>query len=184
VIKLREVKYCTLKDTSVQPPMPNDDFFYRPYIDDYQTLMILDVMQGLYSEKGSPIRCFEYGSGWSTTFLSSFIPCIWISIDHHDFFIEMLKGKLSINVTLVQKPIWSGYPEEIHIHGSKFDFVFVDGERREDCIFEAHKALRKGGIVVRHDAGLENEPIMHEGKDLRELFEENGVNAGLWWARK
>jgi len=153
---------------------PSDSHFYAPYIGSEQIIMILDLLERL-----KPRKCLEWGSGWSTVFFPRFTPgAMWISIEHLSQFVKLISPYLLPNVNIIQKGLGKSYVEEPlnWVKGQPFDFVFIDGEGRNDCVKIALQILRKGGIVVQHDASpLEN---------LRGEFEEKGRIGGLWWGRK
>ena len=171
-----------IRDSHNNYQPPSELFFYRPYIGDNQTLMILDVLERL-----KPKKCFEWGSGWSTVFFPRFIPeAKWISVEHLDVFVTRIRPHLPPNTTIIHKLLSGDYVEEAlrWVEGQPFDFIFVDGEKREECLLMASQVLRKGGIVVKHDAGVTDDPILWDGQDIRSKYEEHGVYACLWWGRK
>ncbi len=153
---------------------PSDSHFYAPYIGYNQSIMILDLLI-----RFKPRKCFEWGSGWSTVFFPRFIPkATWISMEHLPMYVDLISPHLPLNVKLLLRPMFGTYVSEAdnEVKGQPFDFVFVDGERRDDCLEMALTILRKGGIAVQHDAP--------PPENLREEFEENGISGGLWWGRK
>lgn len=161
---------------------PSDSIFYAPYIGDRQTITILDVLERL-----KPRKCFEWGSGWSTVFFPRFFPnAEWISVEHLAGYVKILTPHLPPNAIILPRPIHGNYVSDAlnWVKGQPFDFVFVDGERRRDCLKMAAQILRKGGIVVKHDSGTKNVPIMIDDEDVREDFEDHGLTCGLFWARK
>lgn len=182
IARLREVRSFPSLHEVPNPEQPSEDFFYRPYLGDNQTLIMLDLLERL-----KPRKCFEWGSGWSTVFFPRLFPYTeWISVEHLPVFVRFLTPYLPPNAIVFRKQLWGDYVSEVlnWVENQPFDFVFVDGERREECIKMASRVLRKGGIVVRHDAPPEDEPIMLDGEDVRALFEEHDVIQGLWWGRK
>lgn len=198
IIKPRSIKDFPSLAVCPNPKIPDGNFFYRPYLGDNQTLIILDLLRRL-----KPKRCFEYGAGYSTAFFPWFFPeTEWISVEHLNFFVEEIKIFCYRNTRLVTREIWNGYPEAITIEGTNFDFVFVDGERREECIELAAHCMNPGGVIIRHDAGVKDEPMILRyglpendanykkgnficyGQDARRNFRQHGVESGLWWGVK
>lgn len=181
MLKLREVKFFPSLHKQPNPSPPSEQFFYRPLLGDNQTLMILDLLERL-----KPRKCFEWGAGWSTVFFPSFFPEVkWISVEHLPFFVNFLRPHLPPNAVIIQKNLFEGYVEEAlkWVENNPFDFAFVDGERRDECVLTASIILRKGGIVIKHDSP-QDVPIMLDGKDVGLKFEEHGAIQSLWWARK
>lgn len=151
-----------------------NECFCVPYLEDIQTIVIVDLLIRL-----KPRKCFEWGCGWSTVFFPKLIPeSEWISMESRQMYFDLIAPHLPPNVKLMLRNYWETYVSEAakEVKGQPFDFVFVDGERRDDCVEMALQILRKGGIAVMHD----RPPI----ESLRNEFEENGVSNGLWWGRK
>lgn len=189
-LKVRAVKtFPSLHDIK-SPPLPDEKFFYRPYLSDEQTIAILDILYRL-----KPNKCFEYGAGYSTVFFSKYINNVkWISVEHLQCFIDFIKKDIGDNVLLIHQNLpnkevkelsENKYSNEIlnHLSDGLFDFIFVDGEHRPECIKTAFSALNKGGILILHDWPYP-EPIMYNGEDLRSIFEEHGCENSFWWGRK
>lgn len=181
-MKVREtVSFPSLHKVS-NPKKPNENFFYIPYMSCDQVMSILDIMERL-----NPKRCFEFGAGFSTAFFPRFFKSTeWISVEHLDIFIQYIQTQMPQNVTLIKRELAGvQYENEIisQAKGGLFDFVFVDGEKRPQCINAALQSMRKGGILILHDKNLP-EPINLNGKDLRNEFEEYGIVNSFWWGRK
>jgi hypothetical protein len=182
MIHPREIKdFPSLHDTP-DPVLPDDNFFYRPYIGDSQTLTILDLLYRL-----KPKACLEYGSGFSTVFFASLIQCPWISIEHHPYFHKAIQQYLPPNVISVNEEIWASndwYIRAGERYFRDYDFVFVDGERREQCVAFADSIMRKGGVIIKHDSGDIDVPIPFNDVDVRCHYKQHGVINGLWWGIK
>lgn len=181
-IKLREIRSSPEYPESLpnfEPP--SDSFFYRPYLGDNQTLMILDLLERL-----KPKKCFEWGAGWSTVFFPRLFPeAKWISVEHKPFWIKVLDPHLLPNSIIILREKLEDYVNEPlkWIQDRPFDFVFVNGEKRKECVKVSSTILREGGIVLKHDTNAD-EPIIVNGEDVRDQFDEHGLIQGLWWARK
>lgn len=163
-----------------EPPMPTDEWFYKPYLGDNQIVVLSDLLMRL-----KPKTCLEWGSGFSTTFFAGMTPgANWISIEHHPYFHEIIKKHKPENVYLLLEPIWERYIEISKDSNLVFDFVFVDGERREECIKFAADLMRDGAIIMRHDAGAEDVPLMVNDEDVRFRYRKHGIIEGMWWGMK
>lgn len=180
-IKLRQVKKFPSLHDNKNPDLSDENFFYKPYMFGNQIISVIDLLTRL-----KPKKCFEFGSGFSTTFYSRFIrKAKWISVEHLDVFIRFIASEMSDNIELIHKDIWNGYPEEIlnHCSNGLFDFVLIDGERRPECIKYASSCMSDNGIIIQHDTPTDI-PIVVDGIDIRSNFSEHGVVNGIWWARK
>ncbi len=162
------------------PEMPTDSWFYKPYLGDNQIVVISDLLMRL-----KPKMCLEWGSGFSTVFFAGMTPdSKWISIEHHPYFHEIIKKNKPDNVFMILEPIWDRYIEIAKDSNLTFDFVFVDGERRPECIKYAADIMRDGAILIQHDAGIEDSPIMVGDEDVRFRYRKHGIVEGMWWGMK
>ena len=115
--------------------------------DSYQRAMhsILDEFK--------PSLCFEWGSGVSTQIMA-----LHPAVDHVETVENSEKyyrygSQFRIaNITFHYEPDLRKYAG---VKGSRapYDFIFVDGRNRLQCLFNAHKLLNQHGIVMLHDAG-------------------------------
>lgn len=180
-LKVRQVRNFPSLHENKNPSLPDENNFYRPYLSDEQTIAILDILYRL-----KPNKCFEFGAGNSTVFFSKYINDVpWISVEHLNIFIDFIKNNIEKNVKLIHRNIGKEYYNEIknHISDGLFDFIFVDGELRPECIDVSFECLNKGGILILHDFP-ENKEILYNNEDLRLRFEEYGCVNSFWWGRK
>ncbi|WP_422354586.1 hypothetical protein [Roseivirga pacifica] len=110
-----------------------------------------------------PKKCLEYGCGTSTPYYMSHLPegAEWVSIEHHKGWFDKIskvidRPNLSLHFVDVehndpQTPaddVYAAFPQQF----APFDFILIDGIRRENCIELAHGMLAKNGVVVIHDS--------------------------------
>jgi protein-L-isoaspartate O-methyltransferase len=103
--------------------------------------------------------CFEWGSGWSTVWLSELTAHV-VSMEHDESWVvqtaKFLQTYNYTNVDLIYKPLDAGYADHIlTFPDSTFDLIEVDGRRRADCIRNAIAKLKPGGILVIDDSQRE-----------------------------
>jgi len=185
-MKPREVRDLPPYGTKENTPLPDNNFFYRPWMSDTQIVVMLDMLYRL-----NPMRCLEFGSGFSTCLFPKFIgvDALWVSIEHLDYFKWAIEKDIPQNVRLVVEPLGDRYvtiAKELAEKYGLFNFVLVDGDApfRDRFVSLAASIMSKGGILLRHDAPPENIPVIVDGRDVREDFEEHGLCHGFWWARK
>jgi predicted O-methyltransferase YrrM len=176
----RKIKsFPSLADVK-EPEMPTSEWFYKPYLGENQVVILCDLLMRL-----RPKTCLEWGSGFSTVFFAGLTPeAKWISIEHHPYFHEIIKACKPDNVFMILEPIWQRYIEIAKDSGLMYDFIFVDGERRPECIKFAADLMKDGSVIVQHDAGPEDKPIMVGTEDVRFRYRKHGVIDGLWWGIK
>lgn len=112
----------------------------------------VDIIDNLI-EKEKPERCLEWGSGNSTIYFPhkhDFIKS-WLSIEHNGHYQTYLKNKIKGNTKVVwvkeeDKIDYVDYPNDV------FDFILIDGKRREECLAKAYKLIVNGGIILLHDS--------------------------------
>jgi len=131
----------------------------------------------------APKRGLEWGSGGSTKAILADCPFVerWVSIEHDEAWYRRIAAAVTDpRLALVHVPpdvgpratdeetliAWHAdgevdgavfrryvaYPATL---GESFDFVLVDGRARCFCIREGFRLLRKGGVLVLHDAQRE-----------------------------
>jgi len=124
------------------------------------------------------LNILEWGSGNSTTYFPKFlrqkgIPFKWIAIEHfipwHEKVTVMLKeDSLSNDVDFflknptyeADKNIQEALNLDEYINfpstlGIKFNFIWVDGRKRKECLEKASSILAANGVAVLHDAERE-----------------------------
>lgn len=128
----------------------------------------------------NPVHCFEWGSGYSTVYFPKILPDLkgWYSIEHNKDWYEEIAKKINdprIHLEYIapdnydtsqsferysQKmegnyqefKTYIEYPESL---GVKFDFIFIDGRARAECLKKAYDLIDDQGVVILHDANRE-----------------------------
>ncbi len=133
---------------------PSDPYMKFKEIDFFTELLI----------NFKPKKCLEYGGGLSTPFFLKYLPedTHWFSIENNAKWFDIIKDKIKsdrIHLSLVdvaenidQDAETDSYVCHAETLGGQFDFILVDGINRENCIDMAAKYLKKGGLLVVHDA--------------------------------
>jgi predicted O-methyltransferase YrrM len=135
----------------------------------------LDIITEVIS-KLQPTSCFEWGSGFSTLMLPGMLPNLksWHSLEHDKVWYEFIaqENKDSrVTISLVEpddteymkrvskydekkEGIYADFKTYIEFAatlGRKFDFVFIDGRARKECLKEAFGLVTERGVVIVHD---------------------------------
>jgi hypothetical protein len=111
-----------------------------------------------------PRRCLEWGIGGSTVQFSA-LDCVaeWVGIEHSQEWIEKVNALGSKKLSLHYAPIATasvhyasqslidGYVNHPSITGA-FDFVFIDGDYRWQCLKKASALLTSRGFCMVHDS--------------------------------
>jgi protein-L-isoaspartate O-methyltransferase len=100
------------------------------------------------------MNIFEYGSGYSTLYLSDKVGSI-TSIEFDKTWFEKMKENLKDkdHCKLIYRPDQKQYIEAIGEFGDKrFDIIIVDGRDRTDCIKHVLPFLGDGGVVLLDDS--------------------------------
>jgi len=126
-----------------------------------------------YIEKYKPARCLEWGIGGSTIHLSKydFIE-EWVGIEPQQYWVNKVKENTTDKVKLYHCPRIEDSPHASKdnirqyvtndaIRG-KYDFIFIDGDYRWQCLKYAPTILSKNGICFAHDTAR---------KDMHRHFE-------------
>jgi len=104
-------------------------------------------------DEHKPKFCLEWGSGNSTVYFPSKHPFIkhWLAVEHNGHYVRYLESILPDNASV----IWvdqEWYIDSVKL-GRKFDFIFIDGQDREECLDEAMRMLNPNGFILLHDSG-------------------------------
>lgn len=103
------------------------------------------------------VDVLEWGSGYSTRYFTQFmdkkgIKYTWKSMEHDKKWFGRVKlfGLEDVELVCADKD-----SKEYLKPKGKYDVIFVDGRNRVKCLKHAHKILKKGGVVLLHDAQRE-----------------------------
>ncbi|MFW5700889.1 MAG: hypothetical protein ACOCWM_04290, partial [Cyclobacteriaceae bacterium] len=125
-----------------------------------------------------PKRILEWGSGYSTLFFPSLLKhdFFWLSIENNLQWVQHLQSQNSSDKIVIKYIPEDSFPwSDKNNDGSyqdlksyidypkdfkPYDFIFIDGRARRDCLEKALEYLQNEGIVVLHDA---NRTYYYEG---------------------
>jgi predicted O-methyltransferase YrrM len=133
----------------------------------YKKVHINEFYEILNSIDFNPKYVLEWGSGLSTYLLSDFCfrwgSNLFLTIDHDKKYQSQILAKLQKSETTevcsmdLIGAIWP-WDEDIYNYATypmskniKYDFIFVDGRRRNECMLAASRVLSRSGIVIVHD---------------------------------
>lgn len=148
-------------------------------------------------ENLQPKRCLEWGSGFSTVYFPLLLSkdASWLALEHNDEWYKIIKESNKdsrvevVHVAPDQEPYtdpkndgaYTDFKSYIEYPEGKFDFIFIDGRARKDCVKKAFELINDNGLVVLHDA---NRTHYHEHVDLfehRVLFDDHHDKYGGVW---
>jgi len=116
------------------------------------------------------MNVFEYGSGYSTLYLSDKVDSV-TSVEFDKSWYEKMKLALdeTDNCTLIYRPGQSEYVTAIkEFANERFDIIIVDGRDRNDCMKHILPCLSDEGVVLLDDSWQE------KFDEVFEYFKENG----------
>ena len=101
-------------------------------------------------ETYKPELCLEWGSGNSTIYFPKMHDCIkrWVSIEKSKKWFGHVWRYMKKSVVDLKLRTSVNY---LDIDG-KYDFILIDGERRNECLELAQKLLTVTGFVLLHDS--------------------------------
>ena len=130
--------------------------------DPYMKFKEISIFQEVFKNL-KPLKCLEYGCGTSTIYYLNHLPkeANWYSIEHHKGWFDKMQSQNdfsnlhlyhveleSTDPPSLENDTYVNYPEQF----GQFDFILVDGIRRENCIRKAHDLLSENGLLVVHDS--------------------------------
>lgn len=118
----------------------------------------------------SSMKVFEYGSGYSTLYLSDKVHSI-TSIEFDKSWFEKMKGNLNEkdNCEVIYRPDPENYNVAIkEFNENYFDVIIVDGRDRKECVKHIIPYLSDGGVVILDDSWKS------KFDEVFELFKKNG----------
>lgn len=140
-----------------------------PWMKSKELDIIIEVLSKL-----KPKVCFEWGSGYSTIYFPQIFPFIekWISIEHNHDWYRLISGKINdprVQLTYVKRDQESrqkskvkyddGSYEDFSTYvefpcnlNTSFDFIFIDGRARKECLKKSFDLIKDDGVVILHDA--------------------------------
>lgn len=144
----------------------------------------VDIINSLI-EKNKPEFCLEWGSGNSTVYFPTRHPEIkeWIAVEHNKTYHELLNSRLPSNASINIIPDderYINYPETL---GKKFDFILIDGQKRDDCVDASFKYANERAIILLHDAfRIESKGIIerYKGRFKKLIDGEQMTNTGYF----
>jgi predicted O-methyltransferase YrrM len=123
----------------------------------------------------APRECLEWGAGYSTLWFPRLLPSLerWTTVEHNrEWFGQIADRNTDERVTLVHIApdhgvydtvkhegtaedfrTYIAYPRTL---GRQFDFIFIDGRARKECLREAYDLVADRGVVVVHDANRDS----------------------------
>lgn len=140
----------------------------------------LFYMENLLQRKDK-IKVLEWGSGYSTNYFTRLLDAVgveyeWTSMEHDPGWYNHVKKLCGdnprIRLILAQKD-----SKEYLEPKGKYDLIYVDGRNRVKCLEYAKNIIKKGGVVLLHDAERERYHKAFEGYDWRFI----GKNKPLLW---
>ena len=160
----------------------------------------------------NPKYCFEWGSGYSTLLLPSLLPDMvsWYSLEHHKEWYQFISEKNTdprVSVAWVEpddkeymsrvskydakkEGLYDDFKTYIEYPGTlnrKFDFIFIDGRARKECLKKAFDLVSDTGIVIVHDANrddyFEGLPPFQSTFRLTD-YRHHRKQGGIWLGRK
>lgn len=108
-----------------------------------------------------PQNILEYGPGSSSKIMGLFPSVKMIdSVEDNMAWYSKYRWEVPDTVKIYYQPNLDMYPQTPG-RVDKYDLIFVDGKKREECLYLAKERLVEGGVVVLHDAERPNyqEPI-------------------------
>lgn len=140
-----------------------------PWMKSKELDIIVEVLTKL-----RPKVCFEWGSGFSTLYFPKIFGFIekWNSIEHNEEWFKTVSEKINdprVTLTYVKRDKltpseslpgnndgsyaeYKNYVEFPLSLNTRFDFIFIDGRARKDCLKKAFDLITDEGVVIVHDA--------------------------------
>jgi hypothetical protein len=145
------------------------------------TYSFIDFISGRINKT---MNLFEYGSGYSTLFYSSFVNKV-ISVEHELEWYNKIKETMPKNVTLILKELKYGGEYSQACKGEKFDIIIVDGRDRVNCCIQSINSIKENGVIVLDDS---ERAEYKEGRDFLvnkgyKYLDFSGISPGLFYKK-
>jgi len=139
----------------------------------------LDILAEVLN-KLQPEYCFEWGSGYSTLYFPKHLNSIklWYALEHNKDWFEYIKEKnfdervkieyvppanfnfvKARGYSIQKEGTYEEFKDYVDFPSSlpvRFDFMFIDGRARKDCLRKAFDLISDNGVVMVHDSNREN----------------------------
>ncbi len=96
------------------------------------------------------LKIFEFGSGNSTLFFAKKVKSVF-AVEHSKEWYNIIKSKMPVNVSLHLKNLTIEYQDTIKTD-LDFDIIIVDGENRNECIYNSVNSLSVSGVLILDDS--------------------------------
>lgn len=178
-----------------------------PWMKSRELVIIEELLKAVH-----PTNCLEWGSGFSTFHFPALLPGLnkWYSLEHHKGWFDIVKSGQTdprVEVLLVEPddreyfsfrgkygPKLEGIYEDFRSYielprnfNLKFDFIFIDGRARKECLKVAYDLVSDNGVVVVHDANrdayFEDLPPFASSFRLTD-HRHHRKEGGIWIGRK
>ena len=121
--------------------------------------MNYSVVDFLSKRLNKSVNIFEYGSGYSTIYLSKLVNKV-TSIEYDIDWYEKIGHKLNAisNVELLYIPMNQNYYsaiDDITPNKQKYEFIIIDGRKRVECAKKAIRYLTPDGVLLLDDSNRE-----------------------------
>jgi len=100
----------------------------------------------------STMNVLEFGAGASSVYFSKRVKSVVSVEDNRDWYHQVLAKKPD-NLTLVLAETKNAYVN-FQPDGDKFDFVLIDGQFRQDCLFKSIEHLNAKGVILLDDTNF------------------------------
>ena len=159
-----------------------------------------------------PEYCLEWGSGLSTVYFPKQISSLktWYALEHHKGWYENVKNMIGgekVQLHLVEpddpdhfkltgkyNPKREGLFDDFKTYilspkgfDKRFDFIFIDGRARKECLKVAFELVSEKGVVVVHDANRDDYfndlPAFSSSFRLTD-YRKHRKEGGIWIGKK
>ena len=184
---------------------------FKNYEEPWMKMRELDIIKEILIRL-EPNRCLEWGSGYSSTYFPAFQPSIreWHAIEHHAGWSETVRKKINDDRIRLHSippddpayfqfkgkygPKLEGTYEDFKTYiehpknlSGTFDFIFIDGRARKECLKLAYDLISENGVVIVHDANRDNyfTELPPFASSVRFTdFRQHRKEGGIWIGRK
>ncbi|MFO7445920.1 MAG: hypothetical protein R6W90_06105 [Ignavibacteriaceae bacterium] len=114
----------------------------------------LPCIEFLKDRINNKITVFEFGAGNSTLFFAGRANKI-VSVEHNQYWFDKIKNILPLNTELIFHDVNSEYYTIPAVTQQKYDIIFVDAEKRNECLVNSIRSLTDSGVLILDDSERE-----------------------------